>query len=237
MNGAVVLVSAVGAARGSLAAASALACTRSEPDRTALLIDVGAVSARPTLVASAAARELEERLALHLPDCPAASRGQICRLAIADEAGCFDAVRAALPLVRGSLAVVHVPPRLFQAALGGGGVGAGGVLLRADLATDRALTALVARDVRERGLAVRVLKRGLPWLSAHRALFGAWPAGAGGGLPARILQGLALEHACYAGTDDEEADSAGTAQQQRRDHARPRRWRGLHRDAEREAGR
>lgn len=237
MSGAVVLVTAVGAARGSAAAAAALACAGSESDRAALLIDLGAASARPTLVASAAARELEERLAAHLPDRPAASRGWICRLAVDDEGGCFEAVRAALPLVRDSLAVVHLPPSLFRAALEEEGIGADAVLLRADLAGDRALTALAVRDVRERGLRVCVLKRAPAWLPARRALFGALPPDAASGLPARIRQRLVMEHGCYAGSDDEEAEPTGTAQQQRRGHARPRRRRGLHRDAEREAGR
>ena len=47
-----------------------------------LLIDVGGRPPRPTLLASAGARELEERLAVHLPRLRAASRGQICRLAL-----------------------------------------------------------------------------------------------------------------------------------------------------------
>lgn len=237
MKGPVVLVTAVGAAHGSPAAAAALACAGSEPDRPALLIDVGASGARPTLVAGAAARELEERLAVHLPELPAASRGRICRLAIAEGEGCFAGVRAALPLVRDSLAVVHLPPHLLQAALGEGGIGVSGALLRADLGTDRALTALAVRDLRERGLDVRVLKRPLSWLAARRALLGALPPDSAGALPASIRAGLGLEHACYAGSDDEETDPAGTAQQERRDHARPRRRRGLHRHPEREAGR
>ena len=237
MNGPVAIVTAVGVARGSLAAAAALACVGSEPDRPGLLIDVGATSARPTLVATAAARELKERLAIHLPGLAAASRGQTCRLAISEGEGGFDAVRAALPLVRDSLAVVHLPPHLLQAALEENGIGAGAVLLRADLGTDRALTALAVRDLRERGLRVRVLKQLLPWLSARRALFGALPADSAAGLPASIQAGLGLEHACYAEPDDEEIDPAGTAQQERRDHARPRRRRGLHRHPEREAGR
>ena len=52
-----------------------------------LLIDVGGRPPRPTLVASAGARELEERLAVHLPELRAASRGQTCHLAVAGRAG------------------------------------------------------------------------------------------------------------------------------------------------------
>ena len=69
MAGAVVLVTAVGAASGARAAAAALACAASEPDRAALLIDLdGGRAPRPSLVATSAARALEERLAAHLPD-------------------------------------------------------------------------------------------------------------------------------------------------------------------------
>ena len=81
MSGRVVLVTAVGDASGSKAAAAALACAGSDPDRPGLLIDVGGRPPRPTLIASAGARELEERLAAHLPQLRAASRGQTCHLA------------------------------------------------------------------------------------------------------------------------------------------------------------
>jgi hypothetical protein len=45
-------------------------------------------------------------------------------------------------------------------------------LLRADLAHDRALTALAARDLISRGLRVAVLKRQLGWLAKRAALLG-----------------------------------------------------------------
>ena len=110
-----VLVTAVGGASGSKAAAAALACAGSDPDRPGLLIDVGGRPPRPTLIASAGARELEERLAAHLPQLRAASRGQTCHLAVPDDGdGRFESVRAALPLVRDSVAVVHLPPALLQ---------------------------------------------------------------------------------------------------------------------------
>lgn len=238
----VIVVAAVGSARGSRAAAAALACAGSEPDRAGLLIDVGGRPPRPTVLASAAARELEERLAAHLPRLRAVSRGQTCHLVVPDDPDCFDGVRAALPLVRDSVAVLHLPPPLLQSALAEPDICPSGALLCADLACHRALTALAVGDLLNRGLAVRVLKRPLAWIPARRALFGVLAADAAGGLSARIRRGLMLhqipvEHACYAGTDDEEADTKGTAQQQRRDYARPRRWRGLHRHPQREAGR
>jgi hypothetical protein len=67
MNGRVILVAAIGAASGSRAAAAALACAASEPDRPGLLVDIGGRPPRPTLVASSGARDLEERMTVHLP--------------------------------------------------------------------------------------------------------------------------------------------------------------------------
>jgi hypothetical protein len=242
MSDRVILATAVGEASGSKAAAAALVCAGSEPDRPGLLIDVGARPPRPTLVASAAARELEERLAVHLPRLRAASRGQTCHLAISDDADAFEQVRAALPLVRDSVAVVHLPPARFQAALLDPGIQPTGVLLRADLASDRPLIALAVRVPTERRLTVRVLKRAIAWVPARRALFGVLPPEVVGGLPSRLRRSLlesqiSVEHACYDGSDDEKTDPAGTSQQQRRGDAGARRRRGLHRHPQREAGR
>jgi hypothetical protein len=190
VNGRVVLTAAVGDARGSKAAAAALACAGSDPDRPGLLVDVGGSPPRPALVASAGARELEERLALHLPGARAASRGQTCHLAVADDAAACEEIQAALPLVRDSVAVVHAPPPLVRAAVANAGLGLTGALLRADLPADRALAALVAADLIAAGLTVRALKRPLAWIPERRALFGVLPAPATGGLPQRVLAGL-----------------------------------------------
>jgi hypothetical protein len=179
MNSRVILVTAVGGASGSKAAAAALACTGSEPDRPGLLIDVGGRAPRPTLVASVAARQLEERLAVHLPQLRAASRGQTCHLAVGDDPGAFESIRSALPLVRESAAAVHLPPARLREALGKAGIPVTGVLLRADLDADRALTALAVRDLLGHGLCVKILKRPLSWAPARRALFGFPPSVAG----------------------------------------------------------
>jgi len=242
MTGTVVLATWVGEASGSKAAAAALACAGSEPDRPGLLIEVGGRAPRPTLVASAGARDLEERLAVHLPRLCAASRGQTCHLAVTDDSEALETLRAALPLVRDSVAVVHLPAERLQDALGDGGIRSTGAMLRADLDDDRALTALAVRDLVRHGLRTKVLRSPLAWVSARRALFGVLPPGTPGGLPVAMSNSLlesqiSAEHLCYAGSDDAEIDPAGTAQRQRRDHARARWRRGLHRDSQREAGR
>jgi hypothetical protein len=184
-----VLVSRVGDADGSRAIAAALACAGSDPDRSALLLELTDGRApRPALIASGAARALEERLAAHLPEAAVASRGALCHLTLPATPEGLERGPAALALVRDSLGVMLVPPRLLQAAVEPPGLRAGTVVLRADLGRDRALTALVARDLIARGAVVAVAKRPLPWVPSRRALFGALPAGASGGLPARMLR-------------------------------------------------
>lgn len=243
MNGRVILVTASGAASGSKAAAAALVCAGSEPDRPGLLIDLGGRPPRPTLIASSGARKLEERLAVHLSAVPAASRGQTCHLALPDDSGAVERLRAVLPLVRDSVAVLHIAPGSFRGILGAPGIVPTGVLLCADLGgTGASLVALAVPDLLARDLRVRVLKRPLTWIVARRALFGILPAESPGGLPSR-LRGALLEsqisaaHACYAKPGDAKIDTAGTAKQERGDHARIGQRRGLHRYSERKASR
>src|SRR4051812_29498499 len=156
MNGRVVLVTAVGAGGGARAAAAALACAGSEPDRPGLLVDIGGRPPRPTLVASSGARELEERLTVHLPELRVASRGAMCHLAMPGDSESLDRLSAVLPLAREALSVLHVPPELFQDVLHVRGAEPSAILLRADLASDRALTALVVRELQQQDALVRV---------------------------------------------------------------------------------
>jgi hypothetical protein len=187
-QGATVLVAGVGEAEGARASAAALACAAAGLDSAALLVDAGGRPPRPTLLAAAAAQALEERLAAHLPDLRAAARGQVCHLAVPAEPEGLEAAFAAATVARGLGAVVHLPPQLLQAGVEGkAGPRPGGVMLRADLERDRPLVALAVRDLIARGVAVAVLKQRLGWVSERRALFGALPAGAAGGLPERIV--------------------------------------------------
>jgi len=190
-EGPVVLVGAVGEAEGTREAAAALACAGSDLDVAALLVDVGGRPPRPTLLASAAAQALEERLAAHLPQARVAARGQVCHLAVPTDSEGLEAASAAVTAARQVPAVLHLPPALLQAVVGGeSGIRPTAALLRADLAEDRSLVALVVRDLVARGLAVGVLKRRLNWVSERRALFGALPAGSPGGLPDRLVRRL-----------------------------------------------
>ncbi len=182
----VVLVVRVGEAAGARAAAAALACAGSGPDRAGLLVDLDrGRRPRPSLVASGAARKLEERLAAHLPEAAVASRGRICHLVLpADEDG-LELASAAAAVGREEIVALLLAPHLLQAALGGA-IRLSGALLRADLAEDRALTALTVGDLLERGIRPAVLKRSLGWIAARTALAGLPVAAGEGGLPPRI---------------------------------------------------
>lgn len=189
----VIIVASVGAEAGSKAAAAALVCAGSESDRAGLLIDLSSArSPRPSLLATSGARELEERLASHLTEAGVASRGATCHLSLVADVSGVEQIAAALPLVRDSVAIVHLPPDLLQPALEDTRIGATGALLVADLTRDRALTALAVRDLLDRGLRVSVLKRPLGWLAARRALLGALPADTDA-LPLCLVQRL-LRH-------------------------------------------
>jgi hypothetical protein len=183
------LVTSVGAAIGSRAAAAALACADPEAD-CGLLIDLRVDRApRSALVATAAARALEERIVCHMPGADVASRGRLCHLRLSPDMSGLESVAAALPLTRGSIAVIHLPPSLFQAALGESRIRPSAALLRTDLGANRSLTALAARDLMERGIYVVALKRPLGWVAARCALLGAPPL-LGDGLPPRLVDRL-----------------------------------------------
>lgn len=214
----VVLVLHIGDAVGSEAAAAALACTASEPERAALLIDLDeGRQPRSSLVATTGARELEERIAAHLPEAAGASRGQICHLKLPPDTAGVEQVPAALPLSRESAAAILLPPWLLQPLLEEPRIRPTAVLLRADLNKDRALTALVARDLMTRGLRVAVLKRPLGWMTARAALVGVLPRAQA--FPPRLRERLLVSDdskflRCYDGKDEAEGD--GQAKEQRR---------------------
>ncbi len=194
MREAAVVVTRVGDAEGGRPLAAALACAGSKADRAALLLELtDGRPPRPSLVASAAARALEERLAAHLPEAGIASRGQICHLTLPAGAEGLDRAPAALALVRDSLGVLCMPPGLLVPALANDRLRVAAALLRADLGRDRALAALAVRDLVARGVSVAVAKRPLAWVPSRRALFGALPVGAPGSPPLRLLRRLEIE--------------------------------------------
>ena len=191
--GRTIVVAAVGEAEGARGAAAAVACAAADVDAPGLFVDVGGRPARPALLASAAAQKLEERLGAHLSGLKPAARGQVCQLAVPALPEGIEAAAAAIAIARGTSVVLCLPPELLQRVLAPeAGLNATGVLLRADLAQERALVALAVRDLLERDLTVAVLKHRLGWVAERRALFGALPGGSPGGLPPRLLRRLGL---------------------------------------------
>jgi hypothetical protein len=180
-HGTVVVVSAVGGAEGSRGAAAALSCAGSGVQRSALLVDVGGRVPRPTLIASASAHQLEERLAARLPSLRPAARGEVCHLSVAADEDGLAAAGIAVTVARGGLAVVHLAPELLQPLLDTAGAPPpDAALLRADLKEARPLVALAVDDLLRRGLRVAVLKRRLGWVAERRAGFGALGSDSGG---------------------------------------------------------
>ncbi|HET7588959.1 MAG TPA: hypothetical protein VFK14_02065 [Solirubrobacterales bacterium] len=191
--GSLVLVAAVGQAEGARAAAAALSCAVAAIDASPLFVDVGGRQPRPALLASAAAQKLEERVGAHLPAVKVAARGQVCHLSVPADVDGLASAAAAATVARGAMVVLHLPPELLGSAVAGaGGLRPSGALLRADLAADRPLVALAVRGLLGEGLAVGVLKHRLGWVAERRALFGALPAGAAGGLSDRLVRRLGL---------------------------------------------
>ncbi|MBS1880021.1 MAG: hypothetical protein JST31_10935 [Actinobacteria bacterium] len=187
---ATVVATAIGVAEGSRAAAAALACAGADGGKAPLFVDFGGRAPRPTLIASAPARALEERLAARLPAALVAARGQVCQLAVPADPDGFAVAAAAATVARGGLTVLHVPAAGLQDLLADPAAPRlTGALLRCDLGADRALLALVVRDLLQRDLAVAVLKRRLRWVSERRALFGALGA-AGEGLSPGLVRRL-----------------------------------------------
>lgn len=185
-----IAATAVGRAEGARGAAAALACLGADAERASLLVDLGGRAPRPTLLASAAARQLEERLAAHLPRVRVAARGQVCHLAAPGDEEGLELAGAAVTVARGALGVVLVPPHLLQPALAAG-PRFDAVMLRAEIDTDRALLTLVVRDLLGQGLRVGVLKDRLSWVCERRALFGALGASPEGGLRESLVRRLA----------------------------------------------
>lgn len=215
-----VLVTAVGEAEGARGAAAALACAGADVDLATLLVDVGGKPPRPTLLASAASRSLEERLVAHLPQARVAARGQVCHLAVPTDAEGLEVASAAVTVARGALAVLHLPPALLRPTLDEQlGPEPSGVLLRAGIAADRALLALVVRDLMARDLAVAVLKQRLGWIAERRALFGSLGPDMARELLPRSLQRM-LSHECYIESNGTRDKPTRVAQPKWRDHER-----------------
>ena len=93
---------------------------------------------------------------------------------------------------------MHLPPALLQPLLGASvGPRPSGVLLRADLAADRALLALVVRDLLGPRPRRRRPQARLSWVAERRALFGALRAGRGRRPAGAAYSESFCLHQCY----------------------------------------
>lgn len=190
MDSQLLLVSAVGDAQGARGAAGALACAAATADRAAVLVDLGARQPRPTLLRSPAASALEETLTALSPDLTPAARGQICHLALPPDRHGLAAAAFAGDRLRDRCQVLHLPQQLLSIALEDGLLHPDGVLLRADMHADRKAAVKTARQLIRADLPVAILGHRLNWVAERRALFGALPDGAPGGLPSEVVNRL-----------------------------------------------
>jgi len=191
MDPTLLLVSGVGDAQGARGAAGALACAASSPDQAAVLVDLGARHSRPTLISSIAASKLEDAIAGLSSEYAPTARGQLCHLALPPESRSL----AALALVaethlQDSCLVTHLSHELLLAVVHERVLQPDGVLLRADLPSDRKLVAKTIRDLMRADVPVAILGRRLSWIAERRALFGVLPADAPGGLSGEVVSRL-----------------------------------------------
>jgi Transglycosylase SLT domain/D-alanyl-D-alanine carboxypeptidase len=137
-----------------------------------LLVEVceGAKRRGPTLLASPAARRLEEALrgAGHI----ASARGHLCHLALAESGEDLGGLAGAITDSGSELAIVHLPGPLWVPALEQARLETVGGCLLVSLPGERSLAALAVHELARRGLPARVVTRGPSSLGARRSLAG-----------------------------------------------------------------
>ena len=190
MGAELVFVSGLADAPGARGAAAALACAASTSDQAALLIDVGGPHPRPTLLSSRAAAELETTLTAILPDRPSAARGQVCHLALSTAVEDLAAVGEVRANLQHGYIILHLPDELLPTALATDTLRPSGVLIRADTHHDREIAAKTVRRAARAHIPIAILDHRLDWVTERRALFGALPDSAPGGLPVEVLKRL-----------------------------------------------
>jgi hypothetical protein len=203
---AVMFATALGRGGGAASLAAAVGVAAADhAARGVLVVDIDppARGRGPTVLASDAARGLEDRVrALGDPYRAAAARGRICYLPLGREDGAAgsgdrdDADPLALvapPLaadVGASAAIVHLPPFLWPRAIADPRLRARSALIRAELPADRHLAALAVGELRALGLRVKVASRPLGMVASRRALAGVDPGGAASQRAARLASAL-----------------------------------------------
>ena len=160
-----------GGPAAAAAAGVAIARTRGKDPRGVVFIDGSSdTRRRPTRVSSAAARTLEAELG---DVTPAAARGLLCSIAPTEDAWCE--VIAACRESAAEAVVAYLPPARWRELVDSGEVDA--AVLRADLRTERALTAIAARELIANGLTTCVVGEAPGLVASRRALAGIEPGG------------------------------------------------------------
>jgi hypothetical protein len=195
----VILASAIGSSGGaaSLAAAIGVAATAGAGGGAALLVDVAGGQRRgPTVLASEAARELEDRVrGIGGVFEAAAARGNLCHLSLPDAEDPLEPVAALLANeLPASAVIVHMSQELWPRAIVDERLSAAAGVLRAELPGDRALAALAVAELRDRGLRAKIVSDPLGRVASRRALAGLEPGGAASRRAARLARALLAEH-------------------------------------------
>ena len=179
----------------AVAAAVAVAATTTDPGaEAALVVDLRTAPkpARGTLLASAAARQLESA-ASEAMGLRAAARGRICFAAPVDEG------REAVEVVEGLVAPALPAPIVacvcdpgdFRGVLAAAPEGERAALVRALPGADRSLLALLVGELHSERVPVKAWTSPIGTIPARRALAGLEPGGATGRRAARFAASLA----------------------------------------------
>jgi hypothetical protein len=172
---------------GGLPTAASVAVACASSGGGVLFAEVGGDARRgPTMLASAAARELEDRL--RAAGVEATARGRLC-WATLGEAG--DALRLAIDAARPfHAAIVHLAPAAWREAIEGSPRLAHAALVHAVLPAQRALAALLVDDLREAGIRLGISSVAPGRVGARRALAGIEAGGEAGDRAVRIARRL-----------------------------------------------
>ena len=186
----------IGSPGDGLAAAAALAVAIATAEQASgggagvLLVEAGgATRRRPTLLSSAPARALEASLA-EIAGARPAARGRVCWTGLDLADGWRRRLRDLAGRAGGAV-VAHLPAAAWREALDDPDLAPSGALVRADVRVHRHLLALLAAELRGRGLALRVATRPLGLVGSRRVLAGLDPGGPAARRAVRAARALA----------------------------------------------
>jgi hypothetical protein len=180
-----VIATGLPSAGGDVATPAAVAVAAASLDRVrdrggVLLVELGGERRRgPTMLASHAARRLEEEL--RGEGLAAAARGALCWVhadGVDDDplAGLRVALRAAR--AEAAVAFACLPPKAWRPTLEDERLAIAGALLRAELPEQRSLAALAVRELGAAGIRAKVVARAPGAVASRRATAGLDPGGA-----------------------------------------------------------